>query len=82
MSTPVARADSGYGQAVGLRVRDTAWMGDVDAVGHTGFTGTCFAVCTVSGGYGVLLINRVHPTRIDRDISAIRREFLRPVAPS
>jgi CubicO group peptidase (beta-lactamase class C family) len=82
MSTPVARADAGYGQAVGLRVRDTAWMGDVDAVGHTGFTGTCFAVCPESGGFGVLLVNRVHPTRSGADINSIRRGFLRSIAPS
>ncbi|WP_229718078.1 serine hydrolase domain-containing protein [Microbacterium aerolatum] len=80
MSEPVARAETGYGQAVGLRVRDQAWMGDTDAVGHTGFTGTCFAVCPESGGFGVLLVNRVHPTRVDTDVSAIRREFLHPIA--
>lgn len=82
MSTPVARAETGYGQAVGFRVRDTTWMGDIDAVGHTGFTGTCFAVCAASGGFGVLLLNRVHPTRNDADVSAIRRDFLRPIAPA
>lgn len=81
MTTPAITADAGYGQAVGLRVRDADWMGDLDAVGHTGFTGTCFAV-TSSGGVGVLLTNRVHPTREDADITATRREFLRPLAGS
>lgn len=81
MTTPAITADDGYGQAVGLRVRDAAWMGDLDAVGHTGFTGTCFAVAS-SGGFGVLLTNRVHPTREDADITTIRREFLRPLAGS
>lgn len=75
MSTPVVTADAGYGQAVGLRVRDTAWMGDTDAVGHTGFTGTAFAVSPRTGDFGVLLTNRVHPTREDADVSAVRREF-------
>ncbi|MFF7293771.1 serine hydrolase domain-containing protein [Microbacterium sp. NPDC008134] len=74
ITTPVATAGAGYGQAVGLRVRDAAWMGDADAVGHTGFTGTAFAVSR-SGAYGVLLLNRVHPTREGTDVSAVRREF-------
>lgn len=80
MSTPVAQAEAGYGQAVGLRVRDAAWMGRLDAIGHTGFTGTCFAVCPASGGYGVLLVNRVHPSRVDADISETRRSFLARIA--
>lgn len=79
LTTPIITADAGYGQAVGLRVRDAAWMGDADAVGHTGFTGTCFAVDRESGGYGVLLTNRVHPSREGTDISAVRRGFLRPI---
>ncbi|GAA1534282.1 CubicO group peptidase (beta-lactamase class C family) [Microbacterium ginsengiterrae] len=79
MTTPIARADAGYGQAVGLRVRDAGWMGDVDAVGHTGFTGTCFAVRPSTGGLGVLLTNRVHPSRVDTDLSDVRRTFLAPL---
>jgi CubicO group peptidase (beta-lactamase class C family) len=79
MTTPVVTADAGYGQAIGLRVRDAAWMGEADAVGHTGFTGTAFAVDPTSGGYGVLLTNRVHPSREDTDVSAVRREFFRPI---
>lgn len=75
MTTPIVTADAGYGQAVGLRVRDTAWMGGADAVGHTGFTGTAFAVDPTSGAYGVLLTNRVHPSREDADVNPARREF-------
>ncbi|WP_101848045.1 serine hydrolase domain-containing protein [Zhihengliuella sp. ISTPL4] len=81
MTTPSIRADAGYGQAIGLRVRDAAWMGDLDAVGHTGFTGTCFAVVPGTGAYGVLLLNRVHPTREDTDVAAVRRAFFAPLAP-
>lgn len=80
MTTPVVTAD-GYGQALGLRVRERAWMGEADAVGHTGFTGTCFAVVPATGDYGVLLLNRVHPTRRDTDVSAVRSAFLAPLAP-
>lgn len=75
MTTPVATAETGYGQAVGLRVRDDAWMGATDAVGHTGFTGTAFAVHRVSGAFGVLLTNRVHPSRVDVDVNPARRAF-------
>ncbi|MCT1397134.1 beta-lactamase family protein [Microbacterium sp. p3-SID338] len=81
MTTPSIQADAGYGQAIGLRVRDAAWMGDLDAVGHTGFTGTCFAVVPETGAYGVLLLNRVHPTREDADVAAVRRAFLAPLTP-
>lgn len=81
LRTPIVRADAGYGQAIGLRVRDESWMSDIDAVGHTGFTGTCFAVHTGSGGFGVLLVNRVHPSREDAEIAAVRRAFLAPLAP-
>lgn len=80
MTTPAIHADAGYGQAVGLRVRDASWMGDVDAVGHTGFTGTAFAVHPPSGGLGVLLLNRVHPTREDADVAGVRRSFFAPIA--
>lgn len=78
---PTVRADAGYGQAIGLRVRDASWMSDIDAVGHTGFTGTCIAVHTGSGGFGVLLVNRVHPSRENADLAAVRRAFLAPLAP-
>ncbi len=73
MTTPAAPAD-GYAQAVGLRVRDRSWMGGADAVGHTGFTGTAFAVSR-AGSVGVLLLNRVHPTREGTDVAAVRRAF-------
>lgn len=75
MTTPVVTAEAGYGQAVGLRVRDAAWMGAADAVGHTGFTGTAFTVDPATGAYAVLLTNRVHPSREDADLNPVRREF-------
>lgn len=75
MTTPVTTAVAGYGQAIGLRVRDAAWMGETDAVGHTGFTGTAFAVDRSTGASGVLLTNRVHPSRVDADVTAGRQAF-------
>ncbi|MGW9157543.1 serine hydrolase domain-containing protein [Microbacterium sp. NPDC055665] len=79
MVTPVVDAAAGYGQAFGLRVRDGAWMGDALAVGHTGFTGTAFAVELDSKGWGVLLTNRVHPSREGADVNAARRDFFRSI---
>lgn len=75
LRTPVVTAAAGYHQAIGLRVRDSAWMGEANAAGHTGFTGTAFAVDLESGGYRVLLTNRVHPSREDADVTAARRGF-------
>ncbi len=43
--------------------------------GHTGFTGTSLWVDAVREVAVVLLTNRVHPTRDNRKISAVRREL-------
>ncbi|MDF2507735.1 MAG: hypothetical protein K0Q52_1594 [Microbacterium sp.] len=79
MVTPVVTAAAGFGQGVGLRVRDSAWMGEGSAVGHSGFTGTAFAVDLDSGGWGVLLTNRVHPSREGADVTPARRDFFRTI---
>ena len=47
------------------------------AFGHTGFTGTSFAVDPDTGLYVVLLSNRVHPTRENNLFSKIRLEVHR-----
>lgn len=80
MTTAAVPTDVGFDQALGLRVRDRIWMGDFDGAGHTGFTGTCFAVDRDAGRFGVLLINRVHPTRVGTDVSGIRRSFFDALA--
>lgn len=80
MVTPVVTAAAGFGQGVGLRVRDAVWMGERSAVGHTGFTGTAFAVDLDSGGWGVLLTNRVHPSREGADVTPARRDFFRTIS--
>ena len=41
-------------------------------IGHTGFTGTSLHVDTVTGDFDVLLTNRVHPTRENKNLQAIR----------
>ncbi|MBO4367607.1 MAG: beta-lactamase family protein [Clostridia bacterium] len=45
-----------------------------NVVGHTGFTGTSIRMDTRSGEYGILLTNRVHPTRANENLGPIRAE--------
>ncbi|GHU72357.1 serine hydrolase [Clostridia bacterium] len=54
------------------------FMGDLfpaESFGHTGFTGTCFAVDPSTGFYAALLSNRVHPTRDNEKMPRFRRVF-------
>lgn len=46
-----------------------------EAVGHTGFTGTSLWIDPARDLYVVLLTNRVHPTRENNQIRAVRRDF-------
>lgn len=46
-----------------------------DAIGHTGFTGTSLWIDRARDLYFVLLTNRVHPTRENNAIRAVRRDF-------
>ena len=43
--------------------------------GHTGFTGTSIWIDPQRDLYIILLSNRVHPTRKNRKITAVRRKF-------
>jgi serine-type D-Ala-D-Ala carboxypeptidase len=45
------------------------------AIGHTGFTGTSLWIDPARGLYAVLLTNRVHPSRENDRIRAVRRAF-------
>ena len=45
------------------------------AFGHTGFTGTSLWIDPERQMYAVLLTNRVHPTRSNQAIQAVRRAF-------
>ena len=64
-----------YGQALGPRVADAAWMGALardNAIGHTGFTGTSM-LTTPGGAHSVIILtNRVHPSRHWNDLGALR----------
>lgn len=46
-----------------------------DAIGHTGFTGTSLWIDPAADRYLVLLTNRVHPTRSNEAILAVRPAF-------
>lgn len=55
-----------------------SFMGDLfpaDSFGHTGFTGTCFAVDPHTGFYAILLTNHVHPKRGGEKLFRFRRAF-------
>ena len=71
--TPAQRAP--YGQAVGPRVRDREFLGDVDGLGHPGFTGTMWFVAPRQGVAAALLTNRVHPNRDRTDLTGFRQRF-------
>jgi len=45
------------------------------AIGHTGFTGTSLWIDWERDRYAVLLTNRVHPTRANQKLIALRRVF-------
>lgn len=64
-----------YGQALGSRVRDREFLGELDGFGHTGFTGTMWIALPAQGVSAVLLTNRVHPHRENVDLSAYRQQF-------
>jgi CubicO group peptidase (beta-lactamase class C family) len=69
-----------YGQAIGCRIADPAFMGTVRGIGHTGFTGTSLVVDPLRGTVAVLLTNRVHPTREGTDVNPLRRAVAEAVA--
>ncbi|WP_187292833.1 serine hydrolase domain-containing protein [Beutenbergia cavernae] len=70
----------GYGQSLGLRIGDAGFMGGVDGVGHTGFTGTSLVVDRERGTVAVLLTNRVHPSRERSDVGPSRAALADAVA--
>ena len=59
--------------------RDTSPGHSFRFVRLTVFTGTSRWIDTVSGEYGVLLTNRVHPTRANEYLWPLRREGFKTV---
>jgi CubicO group peptidase (beta-lactamase class C family) len=64
-----------FGHGMGLRIADAGFMGAVQGMGHTGFTGTMFVVDRLRESVSVLLTNRVHPSREKVDLSSFRVRF-------
>lgn len=69
-----------FGHGMGLRFADPAFMGEVEGLGHTGFTGTMFVVDRKRETAAVLLTNRVHPARDLIDLSSFRVKFSNLIA--
>lgn len=69
------RHGAAYGQGLGPRIRDRELFGEIDAVGHAGFTGTMWLAIPDSGIAAALLTNRVHPHRDRVDLDPFRRRF-------
>lgn len=65
----------GFGHGLGLRIADPEFMGSLRAFGHLGFTGTVWLAVPGSGVVGVLLTNRVHPSRERVDINLLPLRF-------
>ncbi len=70
----------GMAQARGLSFylpkADNGYTGDLfpaETIGHTGFTGTSFALDPTTGLYVVFLTNRICPSRDSQDIYRVRR---------
>lgn len=63
-----------YGQGLGPRIGQVAWMTDAcrAARGHPGFTGTSLMIDPDRSLVIALLTNRVHPSRLGADGNAIR----------
>ncbi|WP_295013646.1 serine hydrolase [uncultured Microbacterium sp.] len=69
-----------FAHSFGLRISDPGFLGDVSAIGHTGFTGTMFWVQPEHQVAVTLLTNRVHPRRAGVDLGPFRRRFSEAVA--
>lgn len=69
-----------FGHSMGLRIGDPVFMGAVQGLGHTGFTGTMFVVDTERDTVTVLLTNRVHPSRELVDLQTFRSTVVELVA--
>ena len=69
-----ARPEPSFGAALGLRIGETAWMGEAGRAsrGHTGFTGTSVQIDRDAAATIVLVTNRVHPSRDGASVHPLR----------
>lgn len=64
------------GWIVGKSENITGDLGNIKTMYHTGFTGNHIIINREVGLYGILLSNRVHPTRENKQLLPRRKEFL------
>jgi len=65
------------GWIVGKSENITGELGDINTMYHTGFTGNHIIINREKKLFGILLSNRVHPTRDNRKLISRRKEFLK-----
>ena len=65
----------GHDHGLGFELNQPWYMGRLSApttAGHTGFTGTSLVIDFATGGYAILLTNRVHPRRDGGSVNPAR----------
>lgn len=77
MSQSTLRPEHGteFGHGMGLRIADPNFMGKVNGIGHTGFTGTMLMIDPERDTAAVLLTNRVNPSRNLVNLNPFRIRF-------
>jgi CubicO group peptidase (beta-lactamase class C family) len=70
--TGVAGSSRALGWDTALPTSSCGTRMPATAIGHTGFTGTSLWIDVERGFYAVLLTNRVHPTRTNEQLIALR----------
>ncbi|MGN8026330.1 serine hydrolase domain-containing protein [Microbacterium sp. 22242] len=79
-AAPPPAVPAPFAHSLGLRIADPGFLGDVHAIGHTGFTGTMFWVQPERDVAVTLLTNRVHPRRDRADLGPFRVRFSQAIA--
>lgn len=68
----------GHAHGLGFEIDQPAYMGRLsgpNTVGHTGYTGTTITIDLAQRSFAIFLSNRVHPSRNNGSIQAVRAEF-------
>lgn len=65
------------GWIVGKSENITGDLGDLDTMYHTGFTGNHIIINRKLNLYGILLTNRIHPTRENNTLHPRRKDFFK-----
>ncbi|MGA4669453.1 serine hydrolase domain-containing protein [Propionibacteriaceae bacterium Y1923] len=70
----LAGSETPWGHSLGLRIGQD-WLAAPRALGHAGFTGTGIMINPALDLSVVVLANRVHPRRSDRQVHRLRQEI-------